>query len=117
IGDYEVLSEIARGGMGIVYRARQRRLNRIVALKILAATIPSTADFLQRFRREAEAAASLDHPNIVPIFEVGEADGHPYFSMRLIDGGTLADWTNRPDPIEPRRAATLVLKVARAVHY
>jgi tRNA A-37 threonylcarbamoyl transferase component Bud32 len=115
-GDYELLAEISRGGMGVVYKARQVGLNRLVALKmILTGQLASAAD-VQRFRTEAEAAANLDHANILPVYEVGEQDGQHYFSMKVVDGGNLAE--KIPALVKDARAsAGLLAKVARAVHF
>jgi tetratricopeptide (TPR) repeat protein/predicted Ser/Thr protein kinase len=115
-GDYELLEEIGRGGQGVVYRARQKSLNRTVALKVIGLGPWATEAHLKRFRREAEAAASLEHPGIVPIHEVGERDGCCYFSMKFIEGGQL-DEVVRRTPILIRQAAELIAKVARTVHY
>ena len=115
-GDYQLLEEIGRGGQGVVYRARQKSLNRIVALKVIGLGQWATEAHLKRFRREAEAAASLEHPSIVPIHEVGERDGYCYFSMKLVEGGQL-DEVVRHSPLSTRQAAELIAKVARTVHY
>jgi serine/threonine protein kinase len=116
LGDYELLQEIARGGMGVVYKARQISLNRIVAVKmILAGQLASAAD-VRRFHTEAEAAANLEHPNIVPIYEVGEQEGQHYFSMKLIEGGSLAEQLARYRQ-DQKTTAKLVAAVARAVHH
>ena len=115
-GDYELLEEIGRGGQGVVYRARQKSLNRTVALKVIGLGPWATETHLKRFRREAEAAASLNHPFIVPIHEVGEREGCCYFSMNFIEGGQL-DEVVRGEPMSIRQAAELIAKVARTVNY
>src|SRR5712691_10937545 len=115
-GDYELLEEIGRGGQGVVFRARQKSLNRIVALKVIGLGQWATQAHLKRFRLEAEAAASLDHPCIVPIYEVGERDGQCYFSMKFIEGGQL-DEVVKQTPISIRQAVELIAKVARTVNY
>ena len=115
-GDYELLEEIGRGGQGVVYRARQKSLNRTVALKVIGLGQWATEAHLKRFRLEAEAAARLDHPCIVPIHEVGERDGCCYFSMNFVEGGQLDEVVGR-EPMPIRRAVELMAKVSRAVHY
>jgi TolB-like protein/predicted Ser/Thr protein kinase/Flp pilus assembly protein TadD len=115
-GDYELLEEIGRGGQGVVYRARQKSLNRTVALKVIGLGHWASDAHLKRFRREAEAAASLDHSGIVPIYEVGERDGSCYFSMKLVEGGQLDEVAKR-ESMPIRRAVELIAKVARTVHY
>jgi serine/threonine protein kinase/WD40 repeat protein len=112
---YEVLEELGRGGMGVVYRARQVGLNRLVALKLLPGGSQAGPDELVRFRREAEAIARLRHPNIVGIYEVGEYAGRPYFSMELCAGGSLAQRLAR-GPLPAHEAATLTAALARGIH-
>src|ERR687887_745362 len=117
VGNYEILEEIGRGGMGVIYRARQRHSRRIVALKRILTYHADSQDTLMRFRREAEAAANLDHPNILPIYEVSESDdGLPFFSMKFAGGGSLLEAAPALRS-EPRRSAALMAKVARAVQY
>ena len=115
-GDYELLEEIARGGMGIVYRARQVSLNRIVAVKVLISGLLASPEFVQRFRAEAAAAASLQHPNIVAIHEVGYREGQHFFAMDYVFGSSLAELT-RNGPLSARRAAGYVKTIAGAIHY
>ena len=117
IGNYQILEEIGRGGMGVIYRARQRHSRRIVALKRILSYQADSQETLARFRREAEAAASLDHPNILPIYEVSETeDGLPFFTMKFASGGSLLDAAEALRN-EPRRSVTLMAKVARAVRF
>jgi len=115
-GEYELLEEIGRGGQGVVYRARQKSLNRTVALKVIGLGPWATEAHLKRFRREAEAAANLDHPFIVPIHEIGEREGCCYFSMNFVEGGQLDEVVRRA-PMSIREAAELIAKLARTVHY
>src|SRR5215475_5915200 len=116
LGDYQLMEEIGCGGQGVVFRARQKSLNRIVALKVIGLGRWATKAHLKRFRLEAEAAARLEHSGIVPIHEVGERDGSCYFSMKFIEGGQL-DAVAKREPMSIRRAAELIAKVARTIHY
>jgi len=115
-GDYELLEQIGRGGQGVVFRAHQKSLNRIVALKVIGLGRWATEAHLKRFRLEAEAAARLEHPGIVPIYEVGERDDSCYFSMRFVEGGQL-DAILKRESMPIRQAAELIAKIARTVHY
>ncbi len=115
-GDYQIIEEIGRGGEGVVYRARQKSLNRTVALKVIGLGKWSSTPHLKRFRHEAEAAASLEHPQIVPIYEIGERDGSCYFSMKFVEGGRL-DEVAQTEPMSARRAAELLVKIARTVQF
>jgi WD40 repeat protein len=113
---YEILGEISRGGMGVVYHARQLKPEREVALKVLLPQFAEEPEMLARFQLEARAMAALDHPGILPVYEVGEADGAPFFSMKLASGGTLADRLLR-GPMPPKEAAALMAELARALHH
>ena len=115
-GDYEIIDEIARGGMGVVYRARQVTLNRTVAVKMILTGQLASREEVQRFFTEAEAAASLQHPNIVTIHEVGEHEGRQYFSMEYVDGPNLAERV-RKHPLDAAKAAEYVKIIAEAIHY
>ena len=135
VGPYVLLEEIARGGMGIVFRARERNLGRVVALKLLRGAEWASGDALERFRTEARAAAGLVHPHIVPVYAFGDDGGNWYIAMRLVEGGSLVDWISRraaqhdvmapalrklrtPEESDPNRQAALILKkVAEATHH
>ena len=117
LGNYQILEEIGRGGMGVIYRARQRHSRRIVALKRILSCHADSRETLMRFRREAQAAAKLDHPNILPIYEVSQSEeGLPFFSMKFAGGGSLLEAASALRR-EPRRAVALMAKVARALQY
>ncbi len=116
LGSYELITEIGRGGMGVVYLARQKGLNRSVALKLLPSGSLAGREFIQRFRREGELAASLQHPDIVRVFEAGEAEGELFYSMELITGGSLAEWREEK-ACTPREAATFLSILTGAVQY
>jgi len=115
-GDYEIIEEIARGGMGVVYRARQLSLNRVVAVKMILSGALAGDSERRRFRTEAETAARLQHPNIVAIHEVGEHEGHPFFSMDFVEGQSLAEIA-RHQPLPATRAARYLKTIAEAVQF
>ena len=114
--EYEMIRQIARGGMGIVYEARHRELNRTVALKMIRSGDIADDDDVRRFRSEAQQVAQLDHPHVVPLYEVGSHESQHYFTMRLMPGGTLADRIE-DKPLSAKQAATIISQVARGVHY
>lgn len=116
LGDYELQDELGRGGMGVVFRARQKSLNRVVAIKLILAGQLASSQDIEQFHAEAEAAASLDHPGIVPIYEVGEHQGQHYFSMAFVDGENLATKVDR-GPFDPTAAASCIRQVVEAVEY
>jgi|GEM_PF-6979712 len=116
-GEYELLAEIARGGMGVVYKARQNKLNRLVALKMIRSGELADEGQVKRFYSEAEAAAKLDHPGIVPVYEVGEANGQHFFSMALVVGASLNELVKNDGPLAPKKAAHLLRQVVESVEY
>src|SRR5437773_970766 len=115
-GDYELIEELGRGGMGVVYKAWERTLKRFVALKMILRGEHATSTDLSRFEKEAEATAALSHPNIVPVYQVGQVDGQAYFSMKCVEGTTLAARI-KSGPLPPRDAARYLLAISRAVHH
>jgi serine/threonine-protein kinase len=126
--DYELLERVAAGGQGVVYRARQLGLERLVALKLLGSAARANPEFLERFRREGEVSALLDHSNIVPLYETGDCEGRPYLAMKWVEGEHLGRWIQRirdcAGEAQARRfdalggrIARLMVKVARAIHY
>ena len=116
IEGYELLKEIDRGGMGIIYLARQHQPDREVALKVMLPKYVGEEEMQERFQREAQAMAALDHPGILPIYEVGTSNSFPFFSMKLARGGSLAEKLEK-HPVNPREAAALMQKMAEAVHH
>ena len=117
IGSYLLIGELARGGMGAVWRARHEGLGREVALKLILGDRLATTEQVIRFHTEARAAARLDHPNIVPIYEIGEDDGRHFYTMHLVEEGSLADRMQRGPPLSPRESARIVALTARAIHF
>ncbi len=116
IQGYEILEVLGRGGMGVVYKARQTQLNRVVALKMILSGGNASAEDLARFQSEAHAVAKMQHPNILQIYDIGQRDGKPFFSLEFVDGGTLQRKLEK-NPMNPRAAAKLVETIARALHY
>jgi serine/threonine protein kinase len=117
LGRFEVISELGRGGMAIVYKARQADLDRIVALKVLPPELTHDSSYVARFRQEARSAARLEHPHIMPIFEVGEADGLHFIAMKFIQGKTLKDYIQEEGALPIARAAQALAQVGEALDY
>ncbi|MFC1806545.1 serine/threonine-protein kinase, partial [Planctomycetota bacterium] len=117
IGGFEILGRLGQGGMGTVYKARQVSMNRVVALKVLPPKLAKDKSFVQRFIREAQSAASLQHPNIVQGIDVGVADGYYYFAMEFVDGSTVKDLITRQGRVDERRALEIARDVARALEH
>ena len=114
LGHYQILAELGRGGMGVVYRARDLRLDRLVALKALPGDATGDPEKLRRFVKEAKAASALQHPNVAPIYEIGDADGVHYIAMELVEGGTLAEKIDR-QPLEMTELLEIAVQVAGAL--
>ncbi|MGE3141457.1 MAG: serine/threonine-protein kinase, partial [Thermoleophilia bacterium] len=117
VGGYRIDSELGRGGQAVVYRATQLSLQRTVALKVVTGQLSADTSFLERFTREGIAAASLDHPHIIPVFEAGEADGVAYLAMKYIDGPSFDGLLRQPGGIEARRSLAILHQVAEALDY
>jgi serine/threonine-protein kinase len=113
-GEFEILDRAGEGGMGVVYRARQASLGRTVALKVISPSVVDAEDFRIRFGHESRLAASIDHPNVVSVYDAGEVDGQPYIAMQWVDGADLQTLLSR-GPLEPGRAATIIVQIARAL--
>src|SRR5436190_17648082 len=117
VGRFEILSELGRGGMAVVYRARQTDLERIVALKVLPPELSLDQSYIARFRQEARSAAALEHPHIVPIYEIGAAEGYQYIAMKYIAGHTLKDAVQERGALSLQVTATILEQVADALDY
>src|SRR5262245_1079929 len=115
VAGYEILEEIARGGMGVIYKAHHRALGRTVALKMILAGAHAGVEAVERFKLEASAAADLDHPNILPVYEVGDHAGMPFFSMKLVEGGTLAGALRQGRPV--KELVAILTAACRAIHH
>src|SRR2546426_1780780 len=117
LGGFEILEKIGEGGMGVVYRARQTSLDRIVALKILTPRLASDKNYVESFRREAQAAARLFHPNIIPVYDAGEADGLFYYAMEFVHGRTVYRWVQKQGHLAEKTVVEIAICVAHALKY